>query len=241
MQLKGTIPERSSNILVRQLQFSFIHIDQTISAPITIRTLEWYHLIMSNPLPNTLFHSISQSRLREAVTKPALPGHSKFHYDPEGKTPGIWLADELKFVASDNPYGKEETGEVLDIWDKNFMREITGREDAEALEIKVQRPAIVLQVEGLSEGDLLQHPLLHNQFFFTGDIPWEKVKKFLVPAKEKESEATARKLAETLNRESGYSVSVESYDPMAFEPAFELKKESRNELNLGESAKGKLK
>jgi len=195
---------------------------------------------MSSPFPNTLFHAISQSRLREAVTKPTLPGHSKFHYDPEGKIPGIWLADELKFVASDNPYGKEETGEILDIWDKDFMRKVTGRDDAEALVIKRQRPAIVLQVEGLDEGDLLQHPLLHNQFFYTGDIPWEKVKKFLVPIKDKEAEDTARELAETLNRNARRTVNVETYDQMAFEPIFEVKQELRNKLSLGETGKGKL-
>jgi len=196
---------------------------------------------MSNPFPNILYHAISQSRLREAVNKPLLLGHSKFYLDPEGKKLGIWLADELKFVASDNSYGREETGEVLDAWDKDFMRKVTGREDTEALEIRVSKPAIVLQIEGLTEGNLLQHPLLHNQCFFMGDIPWEKVKKFLVPKEEKETEGVAKELAETL-KSKGVSVEIESYDPMAFEPAFEIKEELRNEKRtFGESGKGDLK
>lgn len=51
-------------------------------------------------LPTTFYHSISQARLTSAAGSKAdaLPGLSRFHLDPEGKMPGVWLSDDLARV-----------------------------------------------------------------------------------------------------------------------------------------------
>lgn len=182
---------------------------------------------MSKAFPGVFYHSLSQSRLSDAVQKDALPGLSRFHLDPDGKSPGVWLSDSLSFVARENRYGREQSDEVLDTWDADFMRKITGKDDAEVLVITKPIPPVVLKIEGLDEDRLLQHPLLPVQFFYRGDIDWSRVKSFMYAEHDDEAMEAARKLSGVL-RERGIEITVEGYKPSDVMEGLKIKTNENN-------------
>lgn len=73
--------------------------------------------------------------------------------------------------------------------------------------------SIVLQVEGLDEKNILQHPLLSDQFFYRGNIPWRNVKKLLVRDHDEDAEKRAKDIAVMLKRDHGLEIGIETYDP----------------------------
>lgn len=182
----------------------------------------WHNPCMSKTFPTTFYHSISQTRLKDAVKQEALPGLSRFHLDPEGKNPGVWLSDNLTFVAKDQRYGGEQSDEVLATWDANLMAKITGNKDAKPLVIKKPISPIVLEIRDLEEDRLLQHPLLHEQYFYSGDLDWRKVRSFKVAENDKKTEEVAETLARAL-KEKGIEVEVETYKMRDIREDFEIK------------------
>lgn len=186
---------------------------------------------MSKAFPDTFYHSLSQDRLSGAIHKDSLPGLSRFHLDREGKKPGVWLTDKLEFVLK-NGYGGEQSDEVIDTWDAEFMAKITGRPDAEPLVIRKTIPGIIIELTDLEEERLLQHPLFPEQFFYIGNIDWQKVKGFLVREHDTETEVTARNLAEILKSEKGVEIGVRTFRPLDYLENEPIKKELKNKIKF---------
>lgn len=191
---------------------------------------------MSKAFPDTFYHSLSQTRLKGAIHEDALPGLSRFHLDPDGKNLGVWLTDKLEFVLK-NGYGGEQSDEVIDTWDAEFMAKITGRPDAEPLVIKKGIPGIILELTDLEEDRLLQHPILPEQFFYGGSIDWKKVKGFLVREHDTETEATARSLADTLKNERGVEIGVRTFQPLDYLTEEPIKNELVNKIKFNDGEK----
>lgn len=178
---------------------------------------------MLEAFSSTFYHSISQAKLKDAVKKETLPGLSRFHLDPKGENPGIWLTDDLKFVAKNNRYGAEQSDEVIDTWDAEFMAKVIGNKDAKPLVITKPIHPIILELRDLEEDRLLQHPIFHQQYFYIGDLDWRKVKSFRIAENDTETEEAARQLTRVL-AERGIVVEIESYKYKDVED-YEIKKE----------------
>lgn len=159
---------------------------------------------MKHHFPPVFYHSISQKNLSNAMALKldVVPGLSRFHLDAEGKNPGLWLSDDLGMVV-EGGYGNEQSEEIigeLNIGD-------------ETIQVKKPIMSIVLRIEGLDERQILQHPLFPDQFFFTGDIPWVNVKKFLVRDHDEDAEKIARETAARLKQEFGVEIEVGTFNP----------------------------
>jgi hypothetical protein len=174
-------------------------------------------------LPNTLYHSISQARLKEAVDQDQLPGHSTLHHDPTGKMRGIWLSDELTPIV-DAHHGLEQSDEIIGT---------LPLPSGEVIEVKKPVFPIILEVKGLDKENLLPHIIDPHQFFYVGNIEWDRVKKFLVPHKEPEVSNVAEELAQRLKVERDVTVEVETFDPMDIgNELIESIKENKNPLKF---------
>lgn len=186
---------------------------------------------MSKAFPTTFYHSISQSRLKSIIHEDALPGLSRFHLDPNGRNPGVWLTNKLGLV-SKNKYGEEQSDEIIDTWDAEFMAKITGKPDASPLVIKETIPGIILELTGLDENKLIQHPLLPDQFFYGGNIDWKKIKDFLVREHDTNTETSAQSLADTLKNEKGVEIGVKTFQPLDYLENEPIQKELINNTTL---------
>lgn len=175
---------------------------------------------MSKAFPERFFYSISQANLREAATQVSLPGKSRFHLDPERRAPGVWLTDQLSF-AFRNKYGLEQSDESLG----------TVKIGSKIIDVKKPILPIILEFRELDEKNLLQHPLLPDQFFHVGDIDWSKVRAFLVADKDKETEAIARTLAEDLGKR-GHVIEISFFRPQDLPHPMESTELKINEMNL---------
>ena len=157
---------------------------------------------MSKAFPDTFYHSLSQARLEDAAKHPALRGLSRFHLDPEGKNLGVWMSDNLPLLV-EGGYGNEQSDEV--IGEFNYK--------GETIAVKKPIMSVVLQFEGLDEGQILQHPILPEQFFHIGDIPWTNVRKMLVREHDEDAEKTARELVGALKDKFGAEIGIETFNP----------------------------
>jgi hypothetical protein len=176
--------------------------------------------------PNTLYHSISQARLKEAVGQNQFPGHSTLHHDPTGKMRGIWLSDELAPIV-DAHHGLERSDEIIGTFPLP---------SGEVIEVKKPIFPIILEVEGLDQENILPHLFDPHQFFYHGNVDWDKVKKFLVVHKEPEVNNVAQELAQRLKDEKGVIVEVETFDPMDIgNELIESFKENKNPLKFKDS------
>lgn len=159
---------------------------------------------MSKAFPDVFYHSISQNKLKITVENRSagLPGLSRFHLDPERKMPGVWISDNLPLLI-EGGYGNEQSEEIIGEF----------KIGNETISVKKPVMSIILQLEGLDEEQILQHPILPEQFFYIGDIPWINVKKMLVRQHDEDAEKTARELAERLKRDFGAEIGIETFDP----------------------------
>lgn len=179
---------------------------------------------MSKAFPDIFYHSLSQARLKDSVAKgeDALRGISRFHLDPERRNPGVWISDSLPFLV-ERGYGNEQSDETIG----DFK---IGDET-----ISVQKPvlSIVLQLEGIDEGKILQHPLLLEQFFHIGDIPWANVKNMLIREHDEDAEKTARDVAARLKKEFEVEIGIQTFPRnIGFEGKWEEKSQESDQPNL---------
>ncbi|MBI4058672.1 hypothetical protein HY404_00365 [Candidatus Microgenomates bacterium] len=158
---------------------------------------------MSKSFPNIFYHSISQARLKEAVTRDQLTGYSKLHHDSTGNLRGIWMSDELGLIL-DAHYGLEKSDEII-----GTLPFPSGK----ILEVKKPIHPIILQIEGLDEDNILPHITDPHQFFYKGNLDWNKVRKLLIRDKNPELETVAQELIQQLKANMGVDVEIQLFDP----------------------------
>ncbi|OGH48273.1 MAG: hypothetical protein A3A51_00540 [Candidatus Levybacteria bacterium RIFCSPLOWO2_01_FULL_39_10] len=148
------------------------------------------------------YHAISQSRLLNlAINSSSVTGQSRFHLDQKGENLGIWTSSELPLLI-DGGYGNERANEVIGEYEL----------DGEKHQIRKPLFAIVLQIIDAPNRTLV-NPLVPDQTFLVGDVPWNNVVNLLIREGNVDSRETAERVIFTLRERFGLNIGIETFDP----------------------------
>jgi hypothetical protein len=149
-----------------------------------------------------LYHAISQNKLLYlAKNSTSVVGISRFHLDQKGEDLGIWTSSELPLLI-DGGYGNEKSDEVI------------GEYELDGEKHKIRKPlfAIVIQIVDAPNRALV-NPLVPDQTFLVGDVPWSSVAKLLVREGNDDSHIAAEKVRSAIKERFGLNIGIETFDP----------------------------
>lgn len=171
---------------------------------------------MTEDSSKTFYYAISQKRIQAAIKGDKLPGLTKSMFIPEGKGSGIWLSDSFALVFEQR-YGEEYSSRAIGN---------TGLQQGDDKRVKAP---IILVLEGIDERNLMRHPLSDSQFFYEGDLGWDKVKGVCVSSEDKEAVGTAQEIVEYL-KAKGSEVELTEFSESFFRESLRAKPQKENRL-----------